>query len=192
MQVGAIRIKEIVESLRNFSRLDEADVKLVNIHDGIDSTLMILHNNLKAKPDAPAIEVIKNYGNLPKIECYPGQLNQVLMNIISNGIDALRSRQQKPDVPPQMTITTETTINKTVRIRIADNGIGMSEQVQKQIFDPFFTTKPVGKGTGLGLAISYQIVVERHRGQLNCISTLGEGTEFIIEIPQRQSDANQV
>ena len=187
MKIGATRIKEIVESLRNFSRLDEAEVKLVNVHQGIDSTLMILHNNLKAKADSPEIKIVKNYRNLSQIDCYPGQLNQVFMNIIVNGIDALKSGQPKADTPATITITTEETINQTVRIRIADNGIGMSEQVQKQIFDPFFTTKPVGKGTGLGLAISYQIIVERHRGQLHCVSTVGEGTEFIIEIPLRQS-----
>ncbi|EAW36875.1 ATP-binding sensor histidine kinase [Lyngbya sp. PCC 8106] len=187
MKIGATRIKEIVESLRNFSRLDEAEVKLVNIHHGIDSTLMILQNHLKAKADSPGIQIVKNYGNLSQINCYPGQLNQVFMNIIANGIDALKSGQPKADTPATLTITTEETIDQIVRIRIADNGMGMSEQVQKQIFDPFFTTKPVGKGTGLGLAISYQIIVERHRGQLHCISAFGEGTEFIIEIPLQQT-----
>ncbi|MEB3280958.1 MAG: AAA family ATPase [Lyngbya sp.] len=187
MEMGANRIREIVESLRNFSRLDEAEVKSVNIHEGIDSTLMILHNRLKAKPDEPGIEVIKNYGDLPPIECYPGKLNQVFMNILSNAIDTLQQKRKETDSEPgKITITTAATTDQKIKIKIADNGLGMSEKVQKQIFDPFFTTKPVGKGTGLGLAISYQIVVERHQGQLSCISTPNEGTEFIIEIPIRQ------
>ncbi|WP_413166789.1 AAA family ATPase [Capilliphycus salinus ALCB114379] len=187
MEMGANRIREIVESLRNFSRLDEAEVKSVNIHEGIDSTLMILHNRLKAKPDEPAIEVIKNYGDLPTIECYPGQLNQVFMNILSNAIDALQQKRKETGCDQsQITITTEVTTDQKIKIKIADNGLGMSEKVQKQIFDPFFTTKPVGKGTGLGLAISYQIVVDRHQGQLSCISTPNEGTELIVEIPLRQ------
>ena len=188
MNVGANRIREIVESLRNFSRLDEAEVKSVDIHEGIDSTLMILQNHLKAKPDELAIELVKNYSNLPKIECYPGQLNQVFMNILSNAIDALQHKRKETGSPQsRITITTEATTAQTVKIKITDNGIGMSEQVQNKIFDPFFTTKPVGKGTGLGLAISYQIVVERHQGQLSCISTLNQGTEFVIEIPVRLS-----
>ena len=182
MKVGANRIREIVESLRNFSRLDEAEVKQVDVHEGIDSTLMILYNRLKGKSDTREIQVIKNYGILPKIECYAGQLNQVFMNIISNAIDALESCPNS-EWEPKITITTMITPEGIVSISIADNGCGMSEAVQKQIFDPFYTTKPVGKGTGLGLAISHQVIVERHRGQLNCLSTPGEGTEFIIEIP---------
>ncbi|MGB3510544.1 MAG: AAA family ATPase [Microcoleaceae cyanobacterium] len=183
MKMGANRIQKIVESLRNFSRLDEAEVKPVDIHEGIDSTLMILDNRLKTNSDAPEILVVKNYSKLPKIECYAGQLNQVFMNIISNAIDALELDINNSKDSPKITITTKLKSDKIVLISIADNGCGMSESVQKQIFDPFYTTKPVGKGTGLGLAISYQVVVKYHGGQLNCISIPGEGTEFIIEIP---------
>ena len=183
MKVGANRIREIVESLRNFSRLDEAEVKQVDVHEGIDSTLMILYNRLKGKSDTREIQVIKNYGILPKIECYAGQLNQVFMNIISNAIDALESSASKLEKTPEITITTALKSDRKISISIKDNGCGMSEAVQKQIFDPFYTTKPVGKGTGLGLAISYQVVVERHGGELNCLSIPGKGTEFIIEVP---------
>ncbi|MEM1168391.1 MAG: AAA family ATPase [Cyanobacteria bacterium P01_H01_bin.35] len=186
MQVGADRIKKIVESLRNFSRLDESEVKNVDIHEGIDSTLMILQNNLKAKPHELEIKVVKNYGKLPKVKCYPGELNQVFMNIIGNAIDALEAiRKSSINLLPQITITTKIETEKQVIIQIADNGMGMSETVQKRIFDPFYTTKEVGKGTGLGLAISYQVIVERHRGNLECISTPQKGTEFIISIPLR-------
>ncbi|NEQ39735.1 MAG: AAA family ATPase [Okeania sp. SIO3I5] len=184
MKVGADRIKEIVESLHNFSRLDQSEVKNVDIHEGIDSTLMILQNNLKAKPHQLEIKVVKNYGQLPKVKCYPGELNQVFMNIIANAIDALEhKRKSSTNSLPQITITTEIEAEIRVIIRIADNGMGMSEAVQKHIFDPFYTTKAVGKGTGLGLAISYQIIVERHGGNLKCISTPGKGTEFLVSIP---------
>ncbi|NEO52306.1 MAG: AAA family ATPase [Okeania sp. SIO3B5] len=184
MKIGANRIKEIVESLRNFSRLDESEIKNVDIHEGIDSTLMILQNNLKAKPHELEIKVVKNYGKLPKIKCYPGELNQAFMNIISNAIDAVQPmRKESSNSLPQITITTEIDTENQVIIRIADNGIGMSEAVQKHIFDPFYTTKPVGQGTGLGLAISYQTIVEHHEGELECISALGKGTEFLIKIP---------
>jgi signal transduction histidine kinase len=189
MQVGTGRITEIVLSLRNFSRLDEADIKTVDIHQGIDSTLLILHNRLKEKSDHPKIEIIKNYGNLPLVECYPGQLNQVFMNIISNAIDALEGCKYEHSITAncvrhsQITITTEVLETNCVAIKIADNGSGMTEEVKKQLFDPFFTTKPVGKGTGLGLSISYQIVVEKHKGKLRFLSEVGKGTEFWIEIP---------
>ncbi|NES66186.1 MAG: GAF domain-containing protein [Okeania sp. SIO2D1] len=184
MKIGANRIKEIVESLRNFSRLDQSEVKNVDIHEGIDSTLMILQNNLKAKPHELEIKIVKNYGQLPKVKCYPGELNQVFMNIIANAIDAVQPiRKESSNSLPQITITTEIETENQVIIRIADNGMGMSEAVQKHIFDPFYTTKPVGKGTGLGLAISYQVIVEHHEGELECISALGKGTEFIIKIP---------
>ncbi|OZH52459.1 hypothetical protein AFK68_24225 [Hydrocoleum sp. CS-953] len=184
MKVGTDRIKKIVKSLRNFSRLDESQVKNVDIHEGIDSTFMILQNNLKAKPNELEIKVVKNYGNLPKVRCYPGELNQVFMNMISNAVDALELiRNENNNCSPQITITTDREAEKFVIIRIADNGMGMSEAVQKRIFDPFYTTKEVGKGTGLGLAISYQIIVERHGGKLECISTPGKGTEFVISIP---------
>ena len=186
MQVGADRIRQIVLSLRNFSRLDEADMKPVDIHEGIDSTLLILHNRLKANANYRGVEIIKEYGKLPLVDCYPSQLNQVFMNIISNGIDALETSEVKP---PQPTIRIRTEMSddgKTVIIRIADNGSGMPPDVLKRLFDPFFTTKPVGKGTGLGLSISYQII-EKHHGILRCESELEKGAEFVIEIPLKQN-----
>ncbi|MEH2332979.1 trifunctional serine/threonine-protein kinase/ATP-binding protein/sensor histidine kinase [Nostoc sp.] len=188
MQVGTDRIRQIVLSLRNFSRLDEAEVKAVNIHEGIDSTLMILQNRLKPQPDSPGIQVIQEYGNLPPVECYPGQLNQVFMNLLANAIDSLEEFNEHrtyADIARQPSIITiRTTIEGDVAvIRIADNGSGIGENVQTQLFTPFFTTKPVGKGTGLGLSISYQIVTNKHRGQLECVSVLGGGAEFIVSIP---------
>jgi two-component system, NtrC family, sensor kinase len=186
MQVGADRIREIVLSLRTFSRLDEAEYKAANIHDGIDSTLMILQHRLKAKTDKPAIEVIKAYGELPPVECYAGQLNQVFMNILVNGIDALDSREDLGMASLKIQIRTELIAPDTIRIQITDNGPGMSEEVQQRLFDPFFTTKPVGTGTGMGLSISHQIVTERHKGSLRCRSAPGQGTTFIIEIPRSQ------
>jgi PAS domain S-box-containing protein len=180
MKVGAERIHKIVLSLRNFSRMDEAEVKDVNIHEGMDNTLMILQNRLKAKSNFPGIEIIKNYGELPLVECYPGQLNQVFMNILSNGIDAL---EQHVCESPKIWIETKVLDSDRVQIKIADNGTGIPEDIQQRLFDPFFTTKPVGSGTGLGLSISYQIVTEKHRGELRCHSVLGKGTEFLIEIP---------
>ena len=216
MQVGAERIQQIVLSLRNFSRLDEKELKPVDLHEGIDNTLLLLQHRLRAESDRssgtgganrPEIKVIKDYGQLPLVTCYASQLNQVFMNLLSNAIDALETQPS----PRVITIRTEMGSGEwglrngeessptpysgvgtgappllptpSVVIRIADNGPGMSEAVQKKIFDPFFTTKPVGSGTGLGLSISYQIVVEKHKGQLGCVSALGEGTEFIVEIP---------
>lgn len=188
MRVGTQRIREIVLSLRNFSRLDEAEFKQVDIHEGIDSTLMILHNRLKAKQDNPEIVVIKDYGNLPLIDCYPGQLNQVFMNLLSNAIDAVEESVVigKSSVATPTIRIRSAVINKWVRITIADNGVGIPQEILSKLFDPFFTTKSVGKGTGLGLSISYQIVVNRHNGKLYCNSTLGEGAEFVIEIPIHQ------
>ncbi|HEY9705849.1 MAG TPA: ATP-binding protein, partial [Allocoleopsis sp.] len=192
MEVGAERITEIVKSLRNFSRMDEAEMKPVNIHEGIDSTLMILHNRLKAKPEHPSIEIIKDYDKLPLIECYAGHLNQVFMNLISNAIDAIdeynhhRSYNEIKANPSQIKITTRKGDNDKIIISIADNGPGMNAENVNKIFDPFFTTKPIGKGTGLGLAISYQIVVEKHGGKLTCMSESGSGAEFLIEIPVSQ------
>jgi PAS domain S-box-containing protein len=188
MEMGADRIRQIVVSLRNFSRLDEAEMKPVDIHEGIDNTLLILHSRWKAKKVGSGVEIIKNYGKLPKVECYAGQLNQVFMNIISNAIDAL---DNQPD-PRQITIDTELfEVNNPadylnipyVRVKIKDNGPGVSTTVLNRLFDPFFTTKPVGKGTGLGLSISYKIVVEKHGGSLKCLSEPGQGCEFWIEIP---------
>ncbi len=202
MQVGAKRIYEIVLSLKSFSRLDQSELKPVDIHEGIDNTLVILQHQLKGVGERPKIEVIKHYSQLPLVACYASQLNQVFMNLLSNAIDALENQPS----PRVITIRTEgvsgqwsvvsdseqvstfdfqQTINFVV-IRIADNGPGMSEEVQQKIFDPFFTTKPVGSGTGLGLSISHQIVVEKHKGQISCISTPGQGTEVIVKIPVRQ------
>lgn len=189
IKVGTDRIRQIVLSLRNFSRLDQADIKPVNVHDGIDSTLVILQHRLKAKPENPAIQIIKQYGDLPPVECYAGQLNQVFMNILSNAIDALEERRESSSESNPSQITIKTSLSKLsndipcITISIADNGSGMPENVIKKIFDPFFTTKDVGKGTGLGLSISYQIIVEKHNGSLKCNSQIGRGTEFLIEIP---------
>ncbi|BCL39351.1 PAS domain S-box protein [Nostoc sp. MS1] len=189
MRVGTQRIREIVLSLRNFSRLDEAEFKQVYIHEGIDSTLMILQNRLKAKSDHPEIIIVKDYGNLPPVDCYPGQLNQVFMNLISNAIDALDEsivNGRLSVATPTICIHSEVVNNDWVRISIADNGVGIPQAILSKLFDPFFTTKSVGKGTGLGLSISYQIIVDRHKGKLSCNSTLGQGAEFVIEIPIHQ------
>ena len=200
MKVGADRIRDLVLSLRNFSRLDEADKKSVNLHDGIDSTLLILHNQLKASMGRSEITLIKEYGELPLVECYAGQLNQVFMNLLSNAIDALEANRMLNEevlkgnalnftAPPWIRIhtriknTNSSDFTPIAVIRIADNGCGMNETVRRRLFDPFFTTKAVGKGTGLGLSISYQIVVQKHGGTINCLSVPGQGTEFIIEIP---------
>jgi predicted ATPase/signal transduction histidine kinase/tRNA A-37 threonylcarbamoyl transferase component Bud32 len=184
MNVGTSRIRNIVLSLRNFSRLDESEMKSVDIHEGIDNTLMILQHRIKEKSDCPSIKVIQEYGKLPEIACYAGQLNQVFMNILSNAIDALEEMETDREIKiPTITIRTELTDNHTVKIRIYDNGPGINYEVVQKIYDPFFTTKPVGSGTGLGLSISYQIVVDKHKGRLTCDSALGQGTEFIIEIP---------
>ncbi|MEA5552029.1 ATP-binding protein [Anabaena cylindrica UHCC 0172] len=192
LKMGAERIRNIVLSLRNFSRIDEADFKVVDIHEGIDSTLLILQHSLKEKYDHPAIQVIKQYGDLPLLECYPGQLNQVFMNILSNAIDALdevdttRNYEQIQANPSQITISTSLVDSRLIQITIADNGTGISEEVKNKIFNPFFTTKNVGKGTGLGMSISYQIITEKHGGKINCISQRGKGTEFIIQLPIKQ------
>ncbi|MFN6519512.1 MAG: sensor histidine kinase [Nostoc sp. CreGUA01] len=228
MKVGTKRIEQIILSLRNFSRLDESEKKLVDIHDGIESTLLILQSRLKNHQNCKNIKLIKEYANLPLVECYPGLLNQVFMNILANAIDAIeegigsgewgnegdegdegdKERNYNKSFPlspihlvpsssshapcpmpnaqcpmPQIRIRTEFIDDTQVIIRITDNGSGIPESLQKRLFDPFFTTKPVGKGTGLGLSISHQIIVEKHRGQLQCISAFGKGTEFIIKIP---------
>ncbi|MEH1964248.1 MAG: GAF domain-containing protein [Nostoc sp.] len=194
MKVGTERICEIVLSLRNFSRTDEVELKPVDIHEGLDSTLLILGHRLKNNKKRPAIEIVKEYGSLPLLECYPAQLNQVFMNLLSNSIDALEEKfktiqenylnlsQRCPIIPLTIWISTQA-VNNQIVIRIADNGLGIPEEVRSHIFDPFFTTKGIGKGTGLGLSISYQIVVEKHHGQIKCSSKPGEGTEFLIEIP---------
>ncbi|MDX2240107.1 MAG: ATP-binding protein [Leptolyngbyaceae cyanobacterium bins.302] len=232
MKVGTERIRQIVLSLRNFSRNNEAEAKATNIHDGIESTLLILQHRLKAKPNHPTIEVIRDYGELPLVECYPDQLNQVFMNILANAIEALEesfvirhlssaktesfitnnqaqeslvtrhlssvkadsfitntqgqmSNAQGQMTSPTITIHTSVVGSDWVKVAIADNGTGIPEAVQLRIFDPFFTTKPVGKGTGLGMSISYQIITEKHNGKLECFSTPGTGTEFVIQLPIR-------
>ena len=221
MKVGTDRIRQIVLSLRTFSRMDEAEIKPVDIHEGIDSTLLILQHRLKARSDRPEILVHKDYGSLPLVECYAGQLNQVFMNILTNAIDALeetsmfketsstrdaqpvpqnlttasgqssetRSKSISGHTPtntPTISIRTSVTDSRWVQIAIADNGSGMPKAIQQRIFNPFFTTKPIGKGTGMGMSISYQIITEKHSGTLECVSSPGRGTEFIIQIPIRQ------
>ncbi|HBB31636.1 MAG TPA: hypothetical protein DDZ80_15800 [Cyanobacteria bacterium UBA8803] len=213
MKMGAERIRQIVLSLRNFSRLDESESKWVDIHEGIDNTLLIIQHRLKEQLHRPEIQVIKEYGQLPQVHCYPAQLNQVFMNILCNAIDALDMGHREWEIRngkwnmengsqektfandthsllpithypfPTIRIRTEVDASQNVIIRIADNGHGIEEEVQKQAFNPFFTTKPIGQGTGLGLSISYQIVVEKHSGRLQCISAPCQGTEFLISIP---------
>jgi len=188
MRVGAERIREIIASLRNFSRLDEAEFKTVDVHEGLDSTLMILQNRLKAQANSPGIQVVKDYGDLPPVKCYPGQLNQVFMNILTNAIDALDDQiRQSAAFVPMIRIHTAKVDADHVAISIQDNGPGISPEVCDRLFDPFFTTKPIGKGTGLGMSISYRIVVEKHNGSLKCQSTPGHGAEFIVMIPIRQT-----
>ncbi len=181
MRVGTDRIREIVLSLRNFSRHDESECKRVNIHQGIDSTLMILQHRLKGTLEHPEILVVKDYGELPQIECYSGQLNQVFMNLLSNAIDSV-STQCLLGKQGQIKIKTQLLNTNRISIKISDNGLGIAQDIQSQLFDPFFTTKPVGKGTGLGLFICHQIVVNKHGGDLYCHSTLGQGAEFVVEI----------
>jgi two-component system, NtrC family, sensor kinase len=184
MKNGSQRIRDIVKSLRNFSRLDESDLKTVNIHEGIDSTLLILQNSLKNSSSNFSIDVIKDYGQLPLVDCYAGELNQVFMNIIINAIDALEEISQENH--KQIHITTDVVNTNWVKISIVDNGCGIHENILDKIFDPFFTTKPVNKGTGLGLSTSYQIITGLHHGKLYCDSSTGQGTEFVIEIPIKQ------
>jgi two-component system NtrC family sensor kinase len=222
MQQGAERIRDIVLSLRNFCRLDEAQMKDVNIHDGIDNSIMLLEGQLKGEPGHEAIAIHKEYGELPLVQCYPGQLNQVFMNILVNAIYALnegnkskntktndknkpeaaipndRSTDSKSSIDnsgyltPTIRICTKLIDENNVVIKIFDNGLGMAEDVLNRLFDPFFTTKPVGQGTGLGLSISYEIVVNQHGGELKCFSELGKGSEFAIEIPIQQSPSAQI
>lgn len=178
MKEGTRRIREIVLSLRNFSRLDEAELKKVDIHSGIDSTLMILNHRLKAQSNQPEIKVIKEYNQLPLIKCYPSQLNQVFMNILVNAIDVLETTTN-----PCIHISTQLINDNWIAVHITDNGPGIDQENLAKIFDPFFTTKDVGKGTGLGLSISYQIVLDKHGGKLLCESVKGQGTEFMIQLP---------
>jgi signal transduction histidine kinase len=190
MKEGVQRIRNISTSLRNFSRADSDRKVSCNIHDGIDSTIMILKHRLKASEDRPDIQVIRDYGSLPDLECFIGQLNQVFMNLLANAIDALeesnigRTYIEIEANPNQVLIQTTLTENKShILIRIKDNGVGMSVDVQQKIFDHLFTTKPVGQGTGLGLSIARQIVVDKHGGTLEVNSVLGQGSEFVIKLP---------
>lgn len=186
------RIKEISVSLRNFSRLDTNSTVLANIHDGLDSTLVILRHRLKPVGNRPAIKVIKEYGNIPEFQCYPGLLNQAFMNLLANAIDALEDDKPRlmngeksgNQTSPMIRINTEVAGDRVI-IRIADNGGGMSEEVQQQLFKPLFTTKPLGKGTGLGLSIVRQVVEEKHQGKLSFVSESGKGCEFAIALPWR-------
>ncbi len=192
MQVGTDRIREIVRSLRNFSRLDEAEKKAVDLHEGLESTLLILSDRFKHPAHSSSIQLIKDYGDLPLIECYPGPLNQVFMNILVNALDAVEESLMQGKAATigknsgWIRVRTDVTEDDHVRITISDNGCGMTKTVQQRLFDPFFTTKPIGKGTGMGMAISYQIITERHQGRLICSSDLNQGTEFMIEIPLQQ------
>ncbi|MEM9088855.1 MAG: ATP-binding protein [Cyanobacteria bacterium P01_F01_bin.53] len=189
LTMGASRIRDLVLSLRNFSRLDEAEKKTVNIHEGIDSTLLLLMNRLKSTSERPEIQVAREYGALPPVSCYPSQLNQVVMNLLANAIDALEEHSQGQSfqaltaAPNIIRVHTEAVTADWVSITITDNGPGIKPETIAKLFEPFFTTKPVGQGTGLGLSISYQIIVEKHGGKLTCDSTVGTGTQFKIELP---------
>ncbi|MEL6880590.1 MAG: MHYT domain-containing protein [Cyanobacteria bacterium J06607_10] len=191
MELGTERIREIVLSLRNFSRTDEGALKQVNLHEGIDSTLMILQHRINPTAGFPAVKIVQDYDALPLVECFPGQINQVFMNILANALDALgevistaqHNAEDKDKAAAQITIRTATVGDDWVEVAIADNGPGIPSEVKNRIFDPFFTTKPVGKGTGMGLSISYKIITERHGGKLECHSSAEQGTEFIIQLP---------
>ena len=184
MKMGTSRIVDIVKSMQTFSRVDESAIKDIDIHQGIDSALLILKHRLKARRQRSTINVVKSYGNLPLIQCYASHLNQVFMNILVNAVDAFDEDDRPHDQLPEIQISTHWQESQNcLLIEVSDNGPGIPEDVLANIFNPFFTTKPVGKGTGLGLSISYQIVTEMHRGKLSCQSALGQGTTFCIEIP---------
>lgn len=193
MRTGSDRIRQIILSVQDFSRTDRSGWQLFDVSDGLENTLLLLQHRLPAQDGRRDIKVVKEYGNLPQVECYAGQLNQAFLNILNNAIDALdlsfaegegsENRQFKP----QISLRTKVVDNKRIAIEIADNGTGMSDEVRSRIFEPFFTTKPVGQGSGLGLAVSYEIVVQQHKGELQCFSEPGKGTEFRIEIPLRHS-----
>ncbi|MEO1401520.1 MAG: HAMP domain-containing sensor histidine kinase, partial [Cyanobacteria bacterium J06635_1] len=188
MMHGAERIQTLILNLRNFTRLGEANLKAVDIHEGIDNTVLLLQNRLKPQDSTFEIKVVKAYGPLPKVECYAGSLNLVFLNILTNAVEALerqwvdRGHEPQNHPIPQITIETQA-ISDTVIISIADNGTGMEPAVANKIFEPFFTTKPVGKGMGLNLAISSQIVIQQHQGELDCITQPNQGTQFVIRLP---------
>ncbi len=192
MTNGTEQIHEIIIAMRNFSRLDKTEFKKIDVQEAIENTLIILGNRLKANPKYPTIKVVKEYQNLPLVDFYPNQLNQVLMNTINNAIDAIseynqqRTLEERKNHPSIIKINTKIITSDWVGIRITDNGPGITEEVQKKLFDPFFTTKPTGKGTGLGLSISYQIIVEKHHGNIIVCSAPGKGTTFMIQIPVKQ------
>jgi two-component system, NtrC family, sensor kinase len=188
MQMGSDRIREIVKSMGSFSRTDNTNMTMCDVHDSIDSTILILRNRLNSKIDRRDIQIVKKYEKLPAVECYAGQLNQVFMNLISNAIDALdEAAKSRPQAALKISISTEVAGQDRVIVRIADTGSGMTAEVKKRMFEQFFTTKAIGKGTGLGLSIVYKILVENHRGTLRCESEAGKGTEFIIELPVQQT-----
>jgi signal transduction histidine kinase len=193
MREGVKRIQNISHSLRTFSRGDTQFPVTYDVHEGLDSTLLILKHRLKAKEDRPAIEVVKDYGDLPKIDCYAGQLNQVFSNIIGNAIDALEDNSRDRsyhEIKNRLVVKTRwLKSDHQVMISIKDNGIGMTDMVKQSMFDKLFTTKAVGKGTGLGLPIARKIVVEKHSGTLECFSQFGEGTEFRITLPLTSKDS---
>ena len=182
MQVGTERIKDISLSLRNFARSDIDTATAIDLHETLDSTLLLLKHRLKNRGNRPTIEVIQNYGELPPIKCYPGPMNQVFMNLLANAIDAVEDAWEKDQRCLTITISTEV-LRESAIVRIADNGLGMTDEIQKHLFEPLFTTKAVGKGTGLGLSIARQIVTDKHGGQLFCKSLAGKGTEFAIVLP---------
>lgn len=210
MRIGSDRIRQIVLSLRNFSRLDEAGMKPVDLHEGLDSSLLMLQNRLKPNAESPGIQIMKHYGNLPLVDCYAGQINQVFMNLLVNAVDALaetfsaqhhrltpvmcesqRSSRAVNPSSPIITISTEHSETQVI-IRIRDNGPGIPPAALARLFDPFFTTKPVGQGTGLGLYISYQIIAEQHQGSLECHSEPGQGAEFQVCLPVRQITVDEM
>src|SRR5919202_1677673 len=188
MQMGSNRIREIVKSMGSFSRTDNSNMTRCDLHESIDSTVLILRNRLTSQINRRDIQVVKTYGKLPAVECYAGQINQVFMNLLTNAIDALdEAAQNQPDAVLKISIGTELAGPDRVRVRIADTGAGMTPQIKEQMFEQFFTTKEIGKGTGLGLSIVYKILVENHRGTLRCESEPSKGTEFIIELPVQQT-----
>lgn len=188
MRRGVDRVKTIVLALRIFSHLDESDIKPVNLHEGIDSTLMLLQHRFNTAGQRPSIRVVKEYSDLPPITCYPRQINQVFLNLLNNAIDALERGVGKEAIvqEPTIWIRTEQIDSDRVIITIRDNGAGIAEADRPRLFEPFFTTKPVGQGTGLGLSTSYQIIVEKHKGQLRCQSKVEQGAAFTVELPTRK------